>query len=105
MWLFKNNRRKMNRIYCVYIMTNKYNNVIYTGFTGNLRKRVFDHKEKVVDSFTKKYNVNKLVYYECTNNVYSAKSREHQIKAGSRSKKIALVNSMNKEWKDLSFEI
>jgi len=86
-------------------MTNQYNNVLYTGFTGNLRRRVFEHKSKAVSGFTKKYNVNKLVYFESTTNLYSAKSREHQIKSGSRAKKINLINSMNKEWKDLSNEI
>ena len=95
----------MDKLFCVYIMTNKYNNVLYTGYTGDLRRRVFEHKSKAVNGFTNKYNASKLVYFEFTENSYSARSREHQIKAGSRLKKINLVNSFNKEWKDLSDEI
>lgn len=86
-------------------MTNKNNTVIYTGVTNDLNRRVFEHKEKLVAGFTKKYNVNKLVYFESTNDVYSAIQREKQIKAGSRKKKIDLINSINPEWKDLHNEI
>lgn len=86
-------------------MTNKNNTVIYTGVTNDLNQRVFEHKEKLVAGFTKKYNVNKLVYFESTNDVYSAIQREKQIKAGSRKKKIDLINSINPEWKDLHNEI
>ena len=86
-------------------MTNKNNTVIYTGVTNDLNRRVFEHKEKLVDGFTKKYKVNKLVYFESTNDVYSAIQREKQIKAGSRKKKIDLINSINPEWKDLQNEI
>jgi putative endonuclease len=87
------------------MMTNKNNTVIYTGVTNNLKRRVYEHKEKMVEGFTKRYNVNKLVYFEVTNDVYSAIQREKQIKAGSRQKKIDLINSTNKEWKDLYNEI
>jgi len=86
-------------------MTNKNNTVIYTGVTNDLKRRVYEHKEKLIDGFTKKYNVNKLVYFEFTNDVNSAIQREKQIKAGSRQKKIDLINSKNKEWKDLFDEI
>lgn len=86
-------------------MTNKNNKVIYTGVTNNLKRRVCEHKEKMVEGFTKRYNVNKLVYFEVTNDIYSAIQREKQIKAGSRQKKIDLINSINKEWKDLYNEI
>lgn len=86
-------------------MTNKNNTVIYTGVTNDLNRRVFEHKEKLVAGFTKKYNVNKLVYFESTNDVYSAIQREKQIKAGSRKKKIDLINSINPERKDLHNEI
>lgn len=86
-------------------MTNKNNTVIYTGVTNDLKRRVYEHKEKMVEGFTKRYNVNKLVYFEVTNDVYSAIQREKQIKAGSRQKKIDLINSTNKEWKDLYNEI
>jgi len=79
--------------------------VLYTGITRNLQKRVYEHKMKAVDGFTKKYNVNKLVYYEVYEDPESAILREKQIKAGSRQKKIDLINSMNKEWGDLYEEL
>jgi putative endonuclease len=85
----------------VYIMTNKANTVLYTGVTNNIRKRVYEHKNKLVDGFTKKYNVVKLVYYEAFSDCMSAIQREKQIKAGSRRKKEELINSINKEWRDL----
>jgi putative endonuclease len=91
----------MEKQYYVYIMTNKRNTVLYTGITNDLGKRTYEHKEKLVEGFTKKYNINKLIYYEVSNDVESAISREKQIKSGSRAKKINLVNSMNPEWKDL----
>ena len=86
-------------------MTNKRNNVLYTGVTNDLVKRVYEHKKKFVDGFTKKYNIAKLVYYDATRDVEEAILREKKIKAGSRLKKIELVESMNKEWKDLYDEI
>jgi putative endonuclease len=91
----------MDKQYCVYMMTNKNNTVIYTGVTNNLKRRVYEHKEKMLKGFTKKYNDNKLVYFEVTNDINSAIQREKQIKAGSRQKKIDLINSLNSEWKDL----
>ena len=95
----------MSELFFVYIMTNKYNTVLYTGITNNLKKRVYKHKQKIVKGFTNKYNIDKLVYYEVFENVYSAISREKQIKAGPRKKKIRLIDSFNKEWKDLYGEI
>ena len=95
----------MDKQYYVYIMTNKRNNVLYTGVTNDLVKRVYEHKKKFVDGFTKKYNIAKLVYYDATKDVEEAILREKKIKAGSRLKKIELVESMNKEWKDLYDEI
>ena len=92
----------MSRQYYVYIMTNKGNSVLYTGVTNNLQRRAYEHKAKLVDGFTKRYNVNKLVYYEIFDNPLNAIAREKQIKAGSRHKKIELVNSLNEEWQDLS---
>ena len=86
-------------------MTNQYNQVLYTGITNNLPRRIYEHKHKLVDGFTKKYNLVKLVYYEVFDDSYSAISREKQIKAGSRQKKINLINSLNKEWRDLSDDI
>lgn len=90
------------RHYYIYIMTNKGNTVFYTGITGNLEYRVFQHKHKLVKGFTSKYNINKLVYYEEFDSAYDAILREKQIKGGSRRKKIELIEGMNKEWKDLS---
>jgi putative endonuclease len=95
----------MRKQYYVYIMTNKHNTALYTGITSNLRGRVYQHKEKFVEGFTKKYNVTKLVYYEVCEEAYSAIVREKQIKAGSRQKKIALIESVNREWKDLYEEL
>jgi len=86
-------------------MTNKHNTVLYTGITSNLNKRVYEHKEKFVEGFTKRYCITKLVYYEVCDDVYSAIAREKQIKAGSRRKKIELIESMNKEWRDLYEEL
>ena len=86
-------------------MTNKKNTVLYTGITSNLNKRIYEHKENLVEGFTKKYNVHKLVYYEVFNDVEGAISREKQIKAGSRNKKIKLISSLNPEWKDLYTEL
>ena len=95
----------MHKQYYVYIITNKNNSVLYTGITNDLKKRVFEHKEKLIDGFTKKYNIGKLVYYEIFNDAYHAISREKQIKAGSRHKKIMLINSMNEKWKDLYYDL
>ena len=94
----------MEKTFCVYILTNKNNTVLYTGVTSDLARRMREHKGKAVDGFTKKYNVDKLVYYEVTNDAHTALSREKQIKAGSRKKKVELINSMNPDWKDLSEE-
>jgi putative endonuclease len=98
-------KQSMEHQYFVYLMTNKNNKVIYTGVTNDLKRRVYEHKEKLIDGFTKKYNVNKLVYFEFTSDINSAIQREKQIKAGSRKKKIDLINSVNPEWKDLYNEI
>jgi len=95
----------MYKQYCVYIVTNKDNAVLYTGVTNNLQRRVFEHKEKLVEGFTKKYNIDKLVYYEVFTEIQYAITREKQIKGGSRKKKIDLVNSMNHEWRDLYEEL
>ena len=86
-------------------MTNKRNTVIYTGVTNNLKRRVYEHKEKLSERFTKKYNITKLVYYEVFEDAENAILREKQIKGGSRQKKIELVNSMNKERRDLYEEL
>lgn len=89
----------------VYLMTNKLGTVIYTGVTADLRKRAYEHREALLDGFTKKYNVKKLVYYEVAGDIESAIAREKQIKNGSRNKKIALIKSINPTFKDLYSEL
>ena len=89
----------------IYIMTNKMNTVLYTGVTSGLQKRVWEHKEKLVPGFTKKYNINKLVYYDLTESIESAIAREKQIKGWTRAKKMALIEQINPEWKDLYDEL
>jgi len=90
-----------NRQSFIYILTNKHNNVLYTGVTSDLKKRVWEHREKLVEGFTKRYNVAKLVYYEMFADIRDAIVREKQIKAGSRQKKIDLIVGMNPDWRDL----
>jgi len=94
----------MERQYCVYIMTNTYNTVLYTGVTNDLQRRVLEHKNGKGGSFAKRYNINKLVYFEATNRIEDAIAEEKRIKGGSRKKKMVLINNMNPEWKDL-FEV
>jgi len=91
-----------NRQYCVYILTNKSNKVIYIEVTNNLERRMFEHKNKLVEGFTKRYNLTKLVYYEAKEDVESAIKREKQLKNWHRDWKISLVNQFNPEWEDLS---
>ena len=88
-------------MYYVYIMTNFSNSVLYTDVTNNLVRRVYEHKNKITKGFTSKYSINKLVYFEQGEEAYGAISREKQIKAGPRRKKIELINKLNPEWKDL----
>ena len=86
-------------------MTNKNSTVLYTGVTGNMEKRIYEHKNRIdPNCFTSKYNVNKLVHLEIYNNPEEAIAREKQIKAGSRGKKLKLIEESNPEWKDLSVE-
>ena len=94
-----------DQVYCVYIVTNRYNTTLYTGVTNNLKRRVYEHKSGRGSAFTSRYNLTKLVYYQMTNDVNAAITREKQIKAGSRQKKIDLVNSMNPEWRDLCDDV
>ncbi len=91
----------MSKQYYIYIMTNKHNTVLYTGVTNDLKKRVYAHKAKLVAGFTKKYNIDRLIYYEIFDDINNAITREKQIKAGSRQKKIDLINNVNSQWKDL----
>jgi len=95
----------MDQQYYIYILTNKNNMVLYTGMTNDLKRRINEHRQKLVKGFTSKYNVNKLVYFEYTANIESAILREKQIKKGSRAKKVALVNQMNPLWNDLYEDI
>ncbi len=88
--------------YYIYIMTNKYNTVLYTGVTNNLERRVGEHKSKKSSGFTAKYNVTRLVYFEEGLDVNIAIAREKQIKGWLREKKIELVESLNPNWRDLS---
>lgn len=78
---------------------------MYTGITNDLKRRVYEHKNKLIEGFTKKYNVNKLVYFEMFDDIYYAIMREKQIKGGSRQKKIDLINGLNKKWIDLYMEL
>ncbi len=89
----------------IYILFNKRNGTLYTGVTSNLIKRIYEHKQKFVDGFTKKYSVDKLGYYEIFDNIENAIIREKQIKAGSRKNKIKLIEEINPEWKDLYYDI
>jgi putative endonuclease len=95
----------VDKQYYVYIMTNAKHTVLYTGVTNDLKRRVWEHKGKLVESFTKKYHIDMLMYFEVSESVESAILREKQIKAGSRKKKIDLINSMNNEWCDLYGEL
>jgi putative endonuclease len=92
-----------NNQYYVYIMTN-ITGMLYVGITNNIERRVFEHKAKLISGFTKRYNINKLVYFETTVDVEAAIEREKQIKGWLRRKKVVLINSANPEWKDLSLE-
>ena len=87
--------------YYVYIMSNKYNTVLYIGVTNDLKRRIYEHREKLVEGFTKRYNLIKLLYYEIYQDSYTAISREKQIQGGSRQDKIDLIEKTNKSWKDL----
>ena len=90
--------------YYVYILTNWDDSVMYVGVTSNLERRLYEHKNHLADGFTKKYNIHKLVYFEYTHDVHAALEREKQFKGWTRTKKNALIEKMNPEWKDLSLE-
>jgi putative endonuclease len=95
----------MDKQYYIYILTDAKHTTLYTGVTNNLQRRIWEHKEKLVEGFTKKYHIDRLVYFEVCEDIVSAITREKQIKAGSRKKKIDLTNSMNSEWRDLYEEL
>lgn len=91
--------------YYVYILASKYNGTLYIGVTNNLAKRIYEHKNGLVEGFTKKYNVKILVYYESTSDIQSAISREKCLKKWNRSWKIKMIETQNPEWKDLSLDL
>lgn len=96
----------MERGGAVYILTNKNNTVLYTGVTSDLKNRIFEHKEKIhPKSFSAKYNLNKLVYYQAFHSIEEAIAEEKRIKAGSRKKKIILIENFNPKWEDLSNDL
>ncbi len=95
----------MDNQYYVYIMTNKYNTVLYTGITNDLAKRIREHKDRNHKGFTYKYNIDKLVYFEICSDVITAITREKQIKTGSRKGKNDLITAFNPEWKDVFFDL
>ena len=93
-----------NRIYYVYIMTNKTHSTLYIGVTSDLEHRAKEHKNKTNPGFTAKYNINQLVHYEEFEYIEDAINREKQLKAGSRKRKVELITRNNPNWKDLSKE-
>ena len=95
----------MNKSYAVYILTNYNETTFYIGVTGNLKKRIWEHKNKVVDGFTKKYNVDKLVYFEQTESIEAALNREKQLKRWHRDWKINPIKEVNPTLKDLSSDL
>lgn len=93
------------KVPCVYILASKRNGTLYTGVTSHLQKRLHEHRSGQVNGFTKKYRVQTLVWYEMHETMYSAISREKQIKAGSRKKKLALIEHANPLWQDLTDQL
>lgn len=95
----------MKQKFYVYILTNKHNKVLYTGLTDNIARRTQEHQTRQYDGFTKRYNADKLVYYEELLNDSEAIAREKQIKGWLRKKKIDLINSINPDWVDLTYKV
>jgi len=95
----------VDHLYSVYILASKRNGTLYIGVTANLIKRVYEHKNHLVDGFTKKYNVHNLVYHETTEDISSAIRREKQIKKWKRKWKIELIEKKNPNWRDLYFDL
>lgn len=91
----------LTKQYYVYLLTNFTNKVLYVGVTNDLKRRVYEHKNSLVDGFTRRYHVNKLVYYEIGQEIEGVILREKQIKAGSRKKKEDLIKEFNPGWEDL----
>ena len=91
--------------YYTYILASRKNGTLYVGVTSDLLKRIYEHKQNLIDGFTKKYNVHTLVYYEVHNDIREAITREKQIKKWNRRWKMRLIEEMNSEWRDLYYEI
>jgi putative endonuclease len=91
-------------MYYVYILASKKNGTLYVGVTSDLKKRMYEHKNKIFKGFTEKYNVNQLVYFEQSQDIYSSIEREKQLKGFNRIKKINIIESVNPQWLDLSIE-
>jgi len=91
--------------YYTYILASRKNGTLYVGVTSDLLKRIYEHKQNLIDGFTKKYNVHTLVYYEVHNDILEAITRERRIKKWNRRWKMRLIEKMNSEWKDLYYEI
>ncbi len=100
-----NNFYNIKNQYYVYILASKRNSVLYIGVTSNLVKRIYEHKNSIIEGFSKKYNVHKLVYYEITNDIESATRREKQLKKWNRKWKLEIIEKNNPKWKDLYFEM
>ena len=96
---------KGTKMYFVYILSNWNHKVLYVGVTNNLERRLYEHKNHLLEGFTKKYNVDKLVFFEETDDIYQAIAREKQIKGWTRAKKNALVESVNPDWSELSLTL
>lgn len=92
-------------MYYVYILTNKTNNVLYIGMTNDILRRITEHKSDMIDGFTKRYHVHKLVYFEEYSSSTEAINREKQLKGYKRYKKVDLINQMNSDWDDLSEDL
>ena len=92
-------------MYYVYILTNKNHTVLYTGVTGNIERRMYEHKNKLIEGFTKRYNADKLVFFESFNNVNDALEAEKKIKGWKREKKVSLIEGINPSWNDLSIDL
>jgi len=95
----------MSKEYYIYLLANKHTNVLYTGVTNDLMRRIYEHKNKLQKGFTEKYNVDRLVYYEVYDDIANAITREKQIKGWTRKKKNELISQLNPKWKDLYEEI
>ena len=95
----------MKREYYVYILTNTHHTVLYTGVTGSIAERIWQHKQGLNEGFTKKYNAHKLIYVESFDDVWQALEREKQLKKWTRKKKVGLINRLNPDWRDIYSEI